>query len=702
MRGIFKEGCVMKKIGSLTARALKVMLVLLFVISVSPARAKAENVTIAEYSNTVTSKAFKEYKLDKSKYDETRSNIPSSFTIGEVGDTFTAYYPDAVTAEDGTKRSVKVDITYNGYNDYKAAGDKGAKENGGRGVRLESDKDIRINAMGMDYNITYSFYEDSDFAVPSKMRAAVAFEDPDEGNYYFPGADSRRYYFIDAEDKYGKHMHLGDYYYVTSEGIIHSMKDDKTYSSWPDFDNGTIGVLLNNESSFSFKLEGKHDILYLMVRIILVYTQYKVEYYYETPEGYPEKPDYTSDPIEVDVYETPVVKIKDSDKVPNPEKGNGYKLDESKNQEWEKEVKEDGSTVLKVYFNEAYTIKYDKNADDATGSMSDNTYVKSAPTMPSASEWTFVRPGYEFVGFTVEDPKSEDIHKGSEDFKDTLLKEADRQIVLYAQWNPLDYKIVYNKNADDATGEMPDNEYTGADKTMPSDETWKFVRPGYKFIGYKIENEGDIFTDPKDFRETLLKETDRTVELFAQWEELPYTIKYNSNGGTGEMADDEYKGSDKTMPSKEEWTFTREGYDFTGFKLENKGELLNGSKEYRDTLLDDEDGVITLYAQWEPWKYTIKYDANGGTGTMDDHVYTYADPVMNSDPNKFKRNGYKFLGFVYTDPDGKQTLYKNINDFRAELVKLGKNSEILLVAQWKKNPVISPEVHYYPPVTGIE
>ena len=691
----------MRKMRLNLANVLTVLLVALMVISAAPSRVYADDPTVEDYGGSISSKQFYEFELNRNNYDRELSTVPTEFTLGEVGDDYVAYYPDALDYYGSTK-SIKIDVTYLGYNRYKKAGDDWIAAKGGRerGIKLETDNDVRLNAMGINYEVTYSFYEDSSFTTPANIYGAVAFEDPDEGNYLYP-ANTRRLYYYNVKDKYGYGANLAHYYKVTSEGVIHVKEDDDKYGTWYDFDEGTFAVPLVNESSFTFIAEGKHDLLRLLVRIIQTHAPYRVEYYYETADGYPETPDYTSEDYFVDIYEMPTVSVTDEDKTPNPEKGD-YVLDEDMNGEWKKEVQPDGSTVLKVYFEQEYTIKYDPNCDDATGEMDDNKYTKSAPTMDSTETWTYERPGYEFIGYKVENEG--ELLNDPKDYKDLLLKEDDREVVLYAQWNPLDYKIIYNKNAEDATGEMADDDYTGADETMPSKDEWTFKRPGYEFVGYKVENEGETFTDPDDFKAMLLKEEDREVELFAQWEPLKYTIKYNKNADDAEgvMTDNVYLGSSETMPSREEWTFTREGYDFIGFKLENEGPIENGSVEYKPTLLEEEDLEIELFAQWDPWKYTIKYDPNctNYTGEMPDQLFTYEDPVMNSDENQFKRKGYKFLGFVYTDPDGKQTLYKDINDFRDEFMKLGKNSEILLVAQWKKIPPKTD--NYTPPVTGVE
>ena len=686
------------------ANVLTVLLVALMVISAAPSRVHAEDPTVAEYAQSVSSKMFYEFNVNKETYDPTRSTIPKDWTLGGPGDVWYAYYPDSMDYY-GTKKSIKLEIEFVKYNRYEETGAEWMRTHPDRkrGIRLLSDNEIELYAVGVSYRITYTFYDDPEFTKEAQIYGAIGFEDPDFGNYYYPANTKKLYYYDAGERTKESDLRLSNFYRVTSEGLIH-IKNEDTSGAWHDFDNGTFAVPLTKESSFTYIEEGLHDYLYLMGYVFQTHAPYKVEYYYETVDGYPETPDYTSDDYFVDIYETPEVSITDADKIPNPEKGDGYVLDESdeKKAEWKKEINPNGSTVLRVYFEQEYTIKYDPNCKDAEGTMEDNKYTKSAPEMMSTKDWTYTRPGYRFIGYKVEDEG--DLLTDPADYKEKLLKESDREIVLYAQWDPLDYFIKYNKNADDATGEMSMNTYWGSDETMFSKKDWTFVRPGYSFIGYKVEDEGDLLTDPADYKAKLLKEEDRTIELFAQWDPNKYTIKYNKNADDAEgvMTDNVYLGSSDTMPSREEWTFTREGYDFIGFKLEDEGPLLNGSVEYKPTLLEEEDLEIELFAQWDPWKYTIKYDPNctNYTGEMPDHQFTYDDAVMNSDSNQFKRKGYKFLGFVYTDPDGKQTLYKDINDFRAEFMKLGKDSEILLVAQWKKIPEKTD--NYTPPVTGVE
>lgn len=74
--------------------------------------------------------------------------------------------------------------------------------------------------------------------------------------------------------------------------------------------------------------------------------------------------------------------------------------------------------------------------------------------------------------------------------------------------------------------------------------------------------------------------------------------------------------------------------------------------------------------------YTLSYDANGGTGTMDSVIADEGTTVA-LEANKFTRSGYTFAGWN-TAKDGSGTTYKD----KAEL-KLTENTT--LYAQWTKN-----------------
>ncbi len=166
-----------------------------------------------------------------------------------------------------------------------------------------------------------------------------------------------------------------------------------------------------------------------------------------------------------------------------------------------------------------------------------------------------------------------------------------------------------------------------------------------------------------------------------------YTVRYNANGGTGSsMADTvvTYGVSTKLRTN----TYTRNGWDFAGWHAyrtsDNKWYYTNGSSYgwyvegsqpsgyYKDTYNDGTSvaktssvnkDLVIMYAQWTPKDitYTIRYNANGGTGTMDDTVvvYGYGTPLRE---NTFVRNGYKFVGWTAYRTAKSQWFYTNGTD----------------------------------------
>ena len=130
-----------------------------------------------------------------------------------------------------------------------------------------------------------------------------------------------------------------------------------------------------------------------------------------------------------------------------------------------------------------------------------------------------------------------------------------------------------------------------------------------------------------------------------------YTVKYNANGGSGTIADDtKYYGTDLTLPSS---GFTKTGYHQTAWRINStsgQGYALGGSYSM--------NAAATFYAAWTLNTYEVKFNANGGSGTMSDQAFTYGT-AQNLTANAFTRDGYRFAGWatsaggdvVYTDEE---------------------------------------------------
>ncbi len=84
--------------------------------------------------------------------------------------------------------------------------------------------------------------------------------------------------------------------------------------------------------------------------------------------------------------------------------------------------------------------------------------------------------------------------------------------------------------------------------------------------------------------------------------------------------------------------FSRYGYTFKGWATSASGSVKYNDKEI---FYPGEPGVITLYAVWEANKYTVVFNANRGTGSMEPQEFTY-DVEQVLSPNAFTREGYDF------------------------------------------------------------
>ncbi len=171
-----------------------------------------------------------------------------------------------------------------------------------------------------------------------------------------------------------------------------------------------------------------------------------------------------------------------------------------------------------------------------------------------------------------------------------------------------------------------------------------------------------------------------------------FTVKYNSNGGTGKMNDSKiiiYMGDNLSKN-----TFTKPGCAFSHWTAKRN---VNGQTQYlykvgskREwhtsaeakgkgwSLATYNDGAfvsqtscipnstVTLVANWKPGTYTITYSSNGGYGTMENSKITYGKSNQYLRKNTFKKLGYEFSHW---------TAEMWINGERNYLYDVGSNSE---------------------------
>lgn len=166
--------------------------------------------------------------------------------------------------------------------------------------------------------------------------------------------------------------------------------------------------------------------------------------------------------------------------------------------------------------------------------------------------------------------------------------------------------------------------------------------------------------------------TDDSWYCTIDFETGEYTVSYNANGGSGEPANQtKVHGTDLRLSYTQP---TRTGHSFLGWATS-----ASGGVQYSPGSLYKSNAPITLYAQWEPNKYTITYHANGGDSSSlpAQQTKTYGNNVVLSSTIP-TRTGYSFVKWN-TSSGGGGTSYSPGGTYST-------NASVTLYAIW--TPII--------------
>ena len=215
----------------------------------------------------------------------------------------------------------------------------------------------------------------------------------------------------------------------------------------------------------------------------------------------------------------------------------------------------------------------------------------------------FTRAGYTQVGWSTVDG-GEKVY----DFKDIYTK--NEALTLYPVWNTNKYTIAFDTNGGSEI--TPITQDYGTKITAPDKPT----RKGYTFKGWD-----------KEIPKTMPAEN---ITVKAQWEINPYTITFDTNGGSEIAPITQDYGTEITAPDNP----TRKGYTFKGW-----------DKEIPETMPAEN---ITVKAQWEINQYTITFDTNGGS-EIAPITQDYGTEI--TAPDNPTRKGYTFRGWDKEIPE---------------------------------------------------
>jgi len=290
----------------------------------------------------------------------------------------------------------------------------------------------------------------------------------------------------------------------------------------------------------------------------------------------------------------------------------------------------------------SYTVVY--NANGGSGNMENSSFVYGVEQTLRAN--MFTRTGYTFTGWA--ESESGMVVYEDQQSVNNLTTTAGATVTLYAIWAGNTYTVKYDNN--DGEGSMSNSSHTYG--TPQNLRTNIFTKPGYAFTGWALSSSGPVVYTDEQSVSNLTANAGVTVTLYAVWVQS-YTVAYDVNGGSGNMEISIYVYG--VLQALRKNDFTRFGYIFAGWAESASGTVVYTDQQSVRDLTTIAGHVITLYAAWTP-VYTVAYNANGGSGSMENSAFTYGVPG-NLRTNTFTYSGYVFVGWavsasgsvVYTD-----------------------------------------------------
>lgn len=306
----------------------------------------------------------------------------------------------------------------------------------------------------------------------------------------------------------------------------------------------------------------------------------------------------------------------------------------------------------------AYRLTYDKNAQDATGSIPSDTAANT--TQPAKSET---------------DGKVSDLVQRTTTHEDgsVTVRTVDQStdVVSGCQvYYPAGQRITLATLAKD--GDCWDSSM--------------LTRPGHTQLGWNQDSQAT-----QAQAEVTMVEGGMTV--YAVWVGNP-VLTYDTN------KPNTWNGQMPSTPASVSVAYNTAAADGSGWQSGDTSKI----RGYRflgwyagpqddaglydwNTLLT---GNVTVYAHWQRLQANVVYDANGGTGShVNSTGWQYSDVTVPSDTSKsFKRDGYVFLGWD-TQADGNGTAYKDGSQVPLQ------DKDITLYAQWQ------PVFEQFTPTGGV-
>ena len=312
------------------------------------------------------------------------------------------------------------------------------------------------------------------------------------------------------------------------------------------------------------------------------------------------------------------------------------------------DVKYTGRDELEAWNIEYTKVKIDFDGNGGTGSM-DSLVVEAGTNYTLPSNGFTAAQYYEFAGWSVNGGATQAPGSSVEISVNTTIE---------AVWKKIQYTITFNGNGGSgsmaavtqdagSTFTLPANGFTAADYT-------EFV--GWSVNGGATQAVGATFTVTGN---TTIK---------AVWKKIQYTITFDGNGGSGTVASVSVDGGSSYVLPDSPFT-APQYYEFEGWSVNDGATQVTGTQV---TVTSN----MTLKAIWKKIQYTVMFDGNGGTGSME-AVTLDAGSNFELPENEFSYEGYTFVGWSVND-----------EETQAAGVQVAITGNMVMKAVWVINQVV--------------
>ena len=254
-----------------------------------------------------------------------------------------------------------------------------------------------------------------------------------------------------------------------------------------------------------------------------------------------------------------------------------------------------GDITVKAIWNEdVFKITYKLN----NGTLPDEDYATTHYYGISESLPTPKRSGYDFKGWYMDENFTTATYK-------TVDATVSEDVTFYARWTLNTYTIYYNLGSAKNNGGTFDKEsqtFNVNEDVELNVPTWE----GHTFKGWVTED-NEVITK-------ISKGTYKDMKLTAAWNTDSSTISYETNGGTINDDNVNYRhllGDSEGLP----YNVTKPGYVFKGWydNAELLGDVYTQTKK-------SESKDMKFYAKWNGAVYSYTFKLDGGTLAKDSNI----------------------------------------------------------------------------------